>query len=116
MNKAGMRVVTIAPLHVRVTGRKPRRYIADGTSGATARCSRVKQQSPGDEARFVRRALIVIALAGLAALLWYLRTVLVLLFGAAVMATVFRTLAEPLSKHLRLTATVALLLSVSIIV
>jgi predicted PurR-regulated permease PerM len=116
MNKAGIRVVTIAPLHVRVPGRKPRRDIADGTSGAAARCSRVKQQSPGDEARFVRRALIVIALAGLAALLWYLRTVLVLLFGAAVMATVFRTLAEPLSKHLRLPTIVALLLSVSIIV
>jgi hypothetical protein len=46
--------------------------------------------------------LIAIGLAALAVLAWQLRTVVVLLFGAVVMATVVRALADPLSKHLRL--------------
>jgi predicted PurR-regulated permease PerM len=66
-------------------------------------------------AAFVRRALIVIALAALALLLWQLRIVLVLLFGAIVMGTVFRAIAEPLSKHLRLPDGVAVLISVLLI-
>lgn len=69
-----------------------------------------------DSATFVRRALIVVALAGLALLLWQLRTVLVLLFGAVVMGTIFRAIAEPLSKYLRLPDGVAVLVSVLLIV
>ena len=68
------------------------------------------------EARFVRRALIVIGLAALALLAWELRTVLVLLFGAVVMGTIVRAIAEPLSKHLRLPDGVAVLVSVLLIV
>ena len=69
-----------------------------------------------DEGRFVRRALIVIALAALALIAWQLRTVLVLLFGAIVMGTIFRAIAEPLSKHLRLPDGVAVLVAVLVIV
>ena len=65
---------------------------------------------------FARRALIVIAFAALALLAWQLRTVLVLLFGAVVMGTVFRAIAEPLSKHLRLPDGVSVLAAVLIIV
>ena len=61
------------------------------------------------EAEFVRRALIVIALAGLALLLWQLRTVLVLLFGAVMVATIFRAIAGALEKHLRFPERLAVL-------
>ena len=59
---------------------------------------------------------MVIALAALALLLWQLRSVLVLLFGAVVMGTIFRAIADPLSKHLRLPDPVAMLTSVLLIV
>ena len=71
-----------------------------------------RQNRPDAEADFVRRALIVIALAALALLLWQLRTVLVLLFGAVVVATIVRAIAEPFSKHLRLPDGIAVLASV----
>jgi predicted PurR-regulated permease PerM len=74
------------------------------------------RKRPEDESGFVRRALIVIALAALALLLWQLRSVLVLLFGAVVMGTIFRAIADPLSKHLRLPDQVAMLTSVLLIV
>jgi predicted PurR-regulated permease PerM len=70
----------------------------------------------GDDRRFIRRALIAIGLVALALLAWQLRTVLVLLFGAVVMASIFRAVAEPLSKHLRLPNGLALLVSVLLIV
>ena len=73
------------------------------------------KQSEHDRA-FVRRALIVIALAALALLLWQLRTVLVLLFGAVVTGTVIRAIAEPMTKHLRLPDGVAVLTSVLLLV
>ena len=71
---------------------------------------------PESEREFVRRALIAIGLAAVAVLVWQLRTVLVLLFGAVVMATVVRALADPLSKHLRLPERVAVLIAVLLIV
>ena len=73
------------------------------------------KQSEHDRA-FVRRALIVIALAALALLLWQLRTVLVLLFGAVVTGTIIRAIAEPMTKHLRLPDGVAVLTSVLLLV
>ena len=73
------------------------------------------KQTEHDRA-FVRRALIVIALAALALLLWQLRTVLVLLFGAVVTGTVIRAIAEPMTKHLRLPDGVAVLTSVLLLV
>ena len=54
------------------------------------------------EARFVRRVVIVLALVGLAMVLWQLRQLLMVVFGAVVIATVFRALADPLRRHLRL--------------
>jgi predicted PurR-regulated permease PerM len=43
---------------------------------------------------FVRRVLIVLALASVFALAWYLRHLVLMLFGAVVVATVFRALAD----------------------
>lgn len=54
------------------------------------------------DAQFVRRVLITVAIAAGALLLWHLRDVLVLLFGAILIATIFRAIASPLRKHLHL--------------
>lgn len=54
------------------------------------------------DAKFVRRVLITVAIAAGVLLLWQLRAVLVLLFGAILIATIFRAIAAPLQKHLRL--------------
>ena len=62
------------------------------------------------EPTFVRRALIVIALAALALLAWQLRTVLLLLFGAVMVATIFRAISDLLEKHLRLPERIAVLI------
>ena len=64
------------------------------------------------DARFVRRALIVISLVCAAFLLWQVRTVVVLLFGSVMVATIFRTIADFLHKHLRLPIRLSVLLSV----
>ena len=69
-----------------------------------------------DDARFVRRALIVIALSAAALLLWQLRFVVVLLFGAVLIATIFRAIADPLQRHLRLPERFAVMLSVLLVV
>ena len=76
----------------------------------------MEQDSRPLERIFVRRALIAIGLAALAILVWQLRTVIVLLFGAVVMATIVRALADPLSRHLRLPERVAVLIAVLLIV
>ena len=51
-----------------------------------------------DDVRFVRRVILALALVALAAALWQLRSLLLLAFGAAVVATLFRTIAEPLRE------------------
>jgi len=45
---------------------------------------------------FIRKVIIVLALTGLALLLWQLREVLLLVFGAIVVAVVFHALADPI--------------------
>jgi predicted PurR-regulated permease PerM len=69
-----------------------------------------------DEARFVRRALIVISLSAGVFLLWQVRTVLVLLFGAVMVATIFRAIADILQKHLRLPSRFAVMLAIILVV
>lgn len=64
---------------------------------------------------FVARALIVVALAAGAFLVWHLRYVLVLLFGAVVVGTILRAIAEPLRRWLRFPDSLAVLASVLIL-
>lgn len=68
------------------------------------------------DSRFVRRTIIVIALVAAALLLWQLREVLLLLFGAIVISTVIRAVAAPFSKHLHLPETASTAASVLVIV
>ncbi len=63
------------------------------------------------DAIFVRRTLIVIALVALALLAWELKSVLLMIFGAVVVATLFRSLAGIYQKA-RIPAGMALALSV----
>jgi len=72
-----------------------------------------KPNSDGDS--FTRRAMIVIALAAAAFLVWTLRYVLVLLFGAVLVATIIRAIAQPLKKHLRLPDGISVAVSVLLI-
>jgi len=76
----------------------------------------VTELPQSEEARFVRRALIVIALAAGVFLLWQVRTVVVLLFGAVMIATIFRAIADLLRKYLRLPGRLATLSAVLIVV
>ena len=47
---------------------------------------------------FVRRVLIVLGLTSLFVLAWYLRSLILMLFGAVVVATVFRTFADRIAR------------------
>ena len=49
---------------------------------------------PSGERQFVRRVLIVLGLAALFFLLWQLRILFLMLFGAIVVATIFRSVAD----------------------
>lgn len=68
------------------------------------------------DAQFTRRVLIVIALVALALLAWALRHILLMVFGAVVIATLFKALADSLTKWLRVPPNIALLLAVLLIV
>lgn len=65
---------------------------------------------------FIRRTLVVISLLAAVFLLWRVRTVVVLLFGAVMVATIFRAIAGMLHQLFRLPNRLAVLLSVLLVV
>lgn len=71
--------------------------------------------SQDSEARFVRRVIIVLGLAGLAFAFWELRQLLMLVFGAVVIAAIFRALANPIRRHGKLPDWLALTLAIILI-
>ena len=73
------------------------------------------RKEPNGDRQFIRRVLIVLALVAVAFLLWQLRTVVVMLFGAVVVATVFRALADVIKKWLGLPDGPAVALSILVI-
>jgi predicted PurR-regulated permease PerM len=64
---------------------------------------------------FVRRVLIVLGLATIFFLVWQLRILLLMLFGAIVVASIFRAIADLLCKYARLSNGVATGLSIMLI-
>ncbi|GAA4721613.1 AI-2E family transporter [Sphingomonas lutea] len=64
---------------------------------------------------FVRRVLIVLGLAALLFLLWQLRIIFLMLFGAVVIATIFRAVADLICHYTRVPAGVATALSILIV-
>ncbi len=71
-------------------------------------------EANGDRA-FIRRVLIVIALAAVAFLLWKLKSLVLMLFGAVVVATVFRALADAIRDRSKLPDGIAVALSIILI-
>ena len=74
-----------------------------------------KRGEPDRDGKFIRRALIVIALVSVVWLLWQLRSLVLMLFGAVVVATVFRALADVIRKHTRMPDGPAVALSIVLI-
>lgn len=75
-----------------------------------------KTEKTGAESTFIRRVLIVIALVAVALLLWNLRDILLMIFGAVVVATLLRAFADLIRKWVPVPAGVALLLSVLVVI
>src|SRR5690348_6693470 len=92
------------------------KFDCNGTALPRARCRRVNEAPDTDESRYVRRVLITVAIAAGMLLLWQLRQVVVLLFGAVMVATIFRAISDLLEKHLRLPERIAVLFAVLLIV
>ena len=74
-----------------------------------------KQGQPGSERVFVRRVLIVLGLVTLFYLAWELRSLFLMLFGAVVIATIFRALADQIAKLTRCREGIAVAVSILII-
>jgi predicted PurR-regulated permease PerM len=76
-------------------------------------------ESPDDAFRsdgpYIRRVLIFLALAALTALSWQFRDLLLLVFGAIVVAVVLRTLSNPVSRYIGLPDWAAVLTAVVVI-
>jgi predicted PurR-regulated permease PerM len=64
---------------------------------------------------FVRRVLIVLGLAALVFILWQLRMLLLMLFGAIVIASIFRAVADTISRYTRFPSGVATALGIALV-
>ena len=64
---------------------------------------------------FIERLLIVLAIGGLALLLWALRGLAILVFGAVLVAVILRVIANPIKERFRLPDALALLIAVLIV-
>jgi predicted PurR-regulated permease PerM len=62
--------------------------------------------------QFAERVIIAMAIVGLALLIWQLRALLILLFGAVLFAVILRIIANPLKRRFGLSDGVALLLAI----
>ena len=74
-----------------------------------------KPVHPGGERAFVRRVLIVLGLASLFFLAWELRSLFLMLFGAVVIATIFRALADQIARFTRCREGLAVAISILLI-
>lgn len=74
------------------------------------------KQTDEAERKFVRRVLIVLALASLFYLAWHLRILLLMLFGAVVVATIFRAIADRIGKLTGLSNGIATALSIVLVI
>lgn len=72
-------------------------------------------RKPPGHRDFVHRVLIVLALAALFFLVWQLRTLLLMLFGAVVIATIFRAVADSICRITRVPNGVATALSIVLV-
>ena len=73
-----------------------------------------KQGGP-NERIFVRRVLVVLGLAALFFLVWQLRMLLLMLFGAVVIASIFRAVADTICRYTRLPSGLSTALSILLV-
>ena len=64
---------------------------------------------------YVRRVLIALGLAALFYIVWELRIILLMLFGAVVVASIFRAVADTLTRYTRLPSGAATILSILLV-
>jgi predicted PurR-regulated permease PerM len=69
----------------------------------------------GSEHLFVRHVLIVLGLAAVFFLIWQLRILLLMLFGAIVIASIFRAVADMICKYTRLPNALSTALSILLV-
>lgn len=69
----------------------------------------------GSEHIFIRRVLIVLGLTALFFLAWQLRSLLLMFFGAIVIASIFRAIADSIGRHTRFPPWVATALSIALV-
>ncbi|HVL78951.1 MAG TPA: AI-2E family transporter [Sphingomicrobium sp.] len=69
----------------------------------------------GSDRIFIRRVLIALALAAFVYLVWHLRGLVLMLFGAVVIATIFRALADPIRRWTHVPEGVSVALAVAIV-
>ncbi|HUE79484.1 MAG TPA: AI-2E family transporter [Sphingomicrobium sp.] len=74
-----------------------------------------ERREPVGETVFVRRVLIVIAFLAVVYLLWQLRSLVLMLFGAVVVATVFRALADAIRSRTGIADGIAVALSILLV-
>jgi len=74
-----------------------------------------RKAAPSGEHQFIRRVLIVLGLATLFFLVWQLRTILLMLFGAVVVATIFRAVAALFARVFRVPGGVATALAILVV-
>ncbi|MFN3945045.1 MAG: AI-2E family transporter [Allosphingosinicella sp.] len=65
--------------------------------------------------QFIERLVIAIGVLGFAALLWHLRGLVILVFGAVLVAVILSIVAEPVRERLRLPSGLALLVAILIV-
>ena len=65
---------------------------------------------------FVERLLIVVGFTAAVLMLWWLRDLLIIVFGALVMAVVLQAIAEPISRYVGLGRGTALLAAISVLI
>jgi predicted PurR-regulated permease PerM len=61
-----------------------------------------------DETSFLRKMLLAIAVLILAALVWWLRTILLLIFASIILSLFVRSITGPVQKHLKTSGALAL--------
>ncbi|HEY0629694.1 MAG TPA: AI-2E family transporter [Sphingomicrobium sp.] len=74
-----------------------------------------RASGPNGDSLFVRRVLIVLALTSLFVIAWLLRELLLTLFGAVVVATIFRSIADRICKVVKIGESVAVALSILLV-